>query len=189
MRVPDIPEEAGWRGALLRSMYLFSLAHEYAHFVAYESRPETHGILPDEESQNLELWCDRLAMKTCRHIGKQKNAPHIRDGLGAIAFFRVLQISHLAEDLYIAAGRISTHRASGDRGESHPALDMRIEVLVSEMFESADPDDKKDLEYSQQGLSYILETMQRVALKLIEQSLALTEEQRQQILARIKEPC
>jgi len=72
---------------------------------------------------------------------------------------------------------------SGDGPESHPALDRRIEALVGEIFESADLD---ELEYSQQGLFFILETMQRVALQLIEQSLALTREQRQQILARMK---
>ena len=186
VRVPDIPEEADWRGALLRSMYLFSVAHEYAHFVAYETRPETHGILADEESQDLEIWRDRLAIKFCRHIGKQEDAPHIRAGLGAIAFFRVLEICHLAEDLYVAAGRISTRNHSGDRAESHPALNTRIGVLVGEILESANPNEKDELEYSQQGLIFIIETMQRVALKLIEQSLALTKEQQQQIFALIK---
>jgi hypothetical protein len=187
VRVLDIPEEADWRFALLLSMYQFSVAHEYAHFVAYETRPETHGILSEEESQDLELWCDRLAIKICRHIGKQKKAPHIRAGLGAIAFFRVLQICHLVEGLYVAVGRIS-RRASGDGAESHPALDGRIQALVGEILESADPDEKDELEYSQQGLLFILETMQRVALQLIEQSLELTKEQRQQILARMRTP-
>jgi hypothetical protein len=186
VRVPDIPEEADWRFALLLSMYQFSVAHEYAHFVAYETRPETHGILSQEESQNLELWCDRLATKICRHIGKQKKAPHIRAGLGAIAFFRVLQICHLVKDLYVAAGRISTSRASCDGAESHPTLNRRIEALVGEILESADPDETDELEYSHEGLFFILETMQRVALQLVEQSLALTKVQRQQIFARIK---
>jgi hypothetical protein len=186
MRVPDLPEEADWRFALLLSMYQFSVAHEYAHFAAYETRPETHGILSEEESQNLELWCDRLAIKICRHIGKQKKAPHIRAGLGAIAFFRVLQICHLVEDLYVTAGLISTRRASSDGAGSHPTLDRRIEALVGEIFESADLDEKDDIEYSQQGLFFILKTMERVALQLIEQTLTLTKEQRQQIFAQIK---
>lgn len=186
VRVPDLPEEADWRFALLLSMYQFSVAHEYAHFAAYETRPETHGLLSAEESQNLELWCDRLAIKICRHIGKRMKAPHVRAGLGAIAFFRVLQICRLVEDLYVDAGWISTRRASGDGAGSHPTLDRRIEALVCEIFESVDPDEIDDLECSHQGLFFILDTMQRVALQLVEQSLALTKEQRQQVFARIK---
>jgi hypothetical protein len=185
-RIPDIPEEADWRFALFRSMCLFSVAHEYAHFVAYETKPDTHGILSEEESQDLELWCDRLAIRLCRHIGKQKKAPHILAGLGAISFFRVLQICHLVENLYVADGRISPRRTSADGEKSHPDLDRRIKALVAEIFELADPDEKDDLQYSQQGLFYILETMQRVALKLVEESLTLTDEQRQQILDQVK---
>jgi hypothetical protein len=77
----------------------------------------------------------------------------------------------------------SLRRTSVDGGKSHPDLDRRIKALVDEIFEVADPDEKDDFEGSQQGLFYILETMQRVALKLVEQSLAMTDEQRQQILA------
>ncbi len=169
--IPNISEETDWRAALLHSMLLFSIAHEFSHFVAHETKPEAQGTLSEEESQNLELWCDTLAIRICGHIGRQKGLIHVRAGLGAIAFCRVLQICHAAKEVYASNGRVPAARASGDHVNSHPDLDMRVEALVSELIESADPDEKNLIETHLSGLLGMLQMMQRLAIWLIEQSL------------------
>jgi hypothetical protein len=179
VRIPNIPQETEWRSALLQSMFLFSVAHEYAHLVAYETRPDVRGILSDEESQSLELWCDRLAIALCSHIGKRQRSIHAIAGLGAIAFFRVLHLCNSATDLLEAAGCLSPEPSSRPRGISHPSLERRIEAFARELIETAEPEDEETIRAHTVGFTALLETMHELAIALIKKYLTRQSEQPQ----------
>lgn len=165
--VPNIPEESDWRWGLFLSMLLFSIAHEYAHFVAHENNPDVQGMLSGEESQHLELWCDKLAIKILTHIGKKQNRIQIRTGAGALAFNIVLKLCREVKDLYVAAGRIP---GSPDNNHlnSHPALDARLSAIITELLETAPPEDKELVQVHVDGFQAMLEMMHDLAIKLVE---------------------
>jgi hypothetical protein len=177
--IPNIADETTWRAALLHSMLLFSIAHEYAHFVAHETNLNTRGALYREDSQNLELWCDKLAIRVCVHVGKKGRLIQVRAGLGALAFFRVLQICYAVQRLYVAAGRVAADHSSNSGLESHPALDLRVEALARELLESAAPEERDLIKTHVDGLLSILAIMERLTIGLITQEIALKTKQEQ----------
>ena len=107
------------------------------------------------------------------HVGRKKDLIQVRAGLGALAFYRVLQICHAAKDLYVAAGRVAADRVNNDRLESHPALDRRVDAIASELVESAAPDERDLVRTHVSGLLSMLDMMQRLTIALIEQEIAL----------------
>jgi hypothetical protein len=179
-RVPNIPEETDWRAALLHAMFLFSVAHEYAHFVAYENNLATQGILSKEESQKLEFWCDKLAIKISTHVGRKKGLIQIRTGIGALAFYRALQICHAVKDLYVAAGRVPADRNTSDRTRTHPVLQQRVDEIVVELLGSASEDEQESTQTHVNGCLSMLDMMQELTITLVEKVIALHSLQAEQ---------
>jgi hypothetical protein len=178
--VPNIPEETSWRAAMLHSMFLFLFAHEYAHFVAHESNSNTHGTLSSEDSQDLELWCDNLAIRICAYIGKKKELIQVRAGLGALAFLGAMQICHGVKQLYVAAGRVPAGRDTTSGFESHPALDLRVDALIEEILESIPAKERHLANTHIDGLLSMLAIMERLTIALIQQEITLKRKQERQ---------
>jgi hypothetical protein len=178
--VPNIPEETDWRAALLHAMFSFSVAHEYAHFIAYENNPKTHGMLSEEESQQLEFWCDKLAVKISAHVGSKKGLIQLRAGTGALALYRVMQVCQAVKDLYVATGRLPAGRDINPHMSTHPALEERVGAIVNELIESAETSEQELVRMHVEGCLSMLDMMQRLTIALIEKGIALGARQREQ---------
>lgn len=171
-RVTNIPEETDWRGALLHAMLLFSVAHEYAHFVLHENDPEVQGTLSDEESQSLELRCDSLAITISTHIGRKDNLILICTGVGALAFYRILQLCRAVKDRYVSAGRLS-ESTSTPHTDTHPALEKRIAAIVTQLLQPSAANDHESIRRHLDGFQGMFDMMERLTLGEVEQAIAL----------------
>jgi hypothetical protein len=63
------PHYVAYRMQLVHAMETFAVAHEYAHFIAEERLPDFSGSLTPEKNQELEFFCDELALVISRECG------------------------------------------------------------------------------------------------------------------------
>jgi hypothetical protein len=179
-RIPNIPEETDWRAALLHAMLLFSVAHEYAHFVFYENDPETRGMLSEEKSKDLEFKCDRMAIRISTQAGKKWERVQIRTGLGALAFYCVMSLCQDVKDLYGEAGKLSTPNASNNHVDTHPALNLRIDAIVDELLNSVAVEEQETLRTFLNGFLAMLNMMQRLTVTIVTQAIVLHSQETEQ---------
>lgn len=121
-----------YRLQLLHAMEVFAVAHEYAHFVAEERIPQFSGSLDTHQSQQLEFFCDELAFVLGRECESARNNPLIFAGIGAVVFFRAIELCESVRDFLVNSG------LKGARGKhssgSHPFPEERIVAIKSHIF-------------------------------------------------------
>lgn len=91
-KVEQRPDIHGVRVLLVNAMEVFVVAHEVAHFVAYEAYPDTMGIAPGSNSKMHELECDTFALAVCTQYGVQENNAFSFQLVGPLLFFYALRI-------------------------------------------------------------------------------------------------
>jgi hypothetical protein len=84
-----------------------------------------------------------------------------------------LQICHAAKELCLAAGRVPRSHDTNNRIDTHPALDLRVSAIVTELLESAAPLERELIRTHVDGLLSMLDVMQELTITLIKQEIAL----------------
>jgi hypothetical protein len=125
------PEEyLAYRVALLQAMETFAVAHEYSHFVAHERFPEVGGTLDPTTNHDLERFCDELGLQISREIGNASKNFLTFAGIGALVFFRTIQLCSDIRTLIIAEHEIKIRDADSAKLESsHPDTEERIAAI------------------------------------------------------------
>ena len=136
----------GYRLQVLRAIEVFVVSHEFAHLVAEEQLPEFQGGLDIKTSRELEYFCDHLALQISRHYANHEDNLLAFTGLGAILFFRAMQMSEFAREKLAAVQRPAIRNSSGlataPRDDStHPSMQARIDRIKS-LAVSLTPDDQ-----------------------------------------------
>ena len=165
-------EYTAYRLQLVHAMETFSIAHEYAHFVAQERLLEATGILDSIESQQLELFCDELGLAISRECGNAANNYLTFAGIGSLVFFRAVQLCESVRELLLASlpQFTNTKRPCGT-SDSHPAPEERIEKMKLRMYENTDPDQRPQLEKFVEEYDRILSIVAAAAIEAIARSL------------------
>lgn len=124
-----------YRKQLLDSMEVFVVGHEFAHLVAHEQVPEFQDILDVEASRKLEYFCDQLAIQISKRCANHEDNFLSFAGLGAILFFRAMELSEYAleriSSIHGRSGLSNTPRCAGGRASGHPSLTARIDRTKS----------------------------------------------------------
>jgi hypothetical protein len=120
----------GYRILLLQAMEIFVVAHEFAHFIVAERTPAQSSINP-EASRNLEYLCDHLALQISREFANVGDNWLAFTGIGAIVFFRAMEMSEFAREqiafVHQASRSVQNDKSTVDHAEStHPSLAERI---------------------------------------------------------------
>lgn len=136
-----------YRLQLLHAMETFSVAHEYAHFVAEERLSQFSGSLDPAHSQQLEFFCDELGLAISRECGNIQNNYLSFTGIGALVFFRAIQLCESVRELLLdsAVNDFKTVRQRGDSG-SHPPPEERILAMKAQTYGKTAPDQRGDVE-------------------------------------------
>jgi len=131
-----------YRAQLCHAMETFAVAHEYAHFVAEERLRDFSGSLDDSGSQDLELFCDALGLQISRECGNRTDNYLSFAGIGALVFFRVIQLCEsLRGDLIEYGFPLSVAKKEGDK-VSHPSTERRIQEIRVRLIETTDADQR-----------------------------------------------
>jgi hypothetical protein len=120
----------GYRLQLLQAMEVFVVAHEFAHFIVAERTVGQRSANP-ESSRDLEYLCDHLALQITREFANAADNWLAFSGIGAILFFRAMEMSEFARER-IAMVRRASHPVQNDKSidekadSTHPPLTERI---------------------------------------------------------------
>jgi hypothetical protein len=136
-----------YRLQVLRAMEVFVVSHEFAHLVAEERLPKFQGVLGTETSRELEYFCDHLALQISRHYANHEDNFLAFTGMGAILFFRAMEMSEFAREKLAAVHKSSLPTQPGPPAvaqddSSHPTLSARIGRIKS-LAISLTPDDQR----------------------------------------------
>ena len=114
-----------YRLQLLHAMEVFAVAHEYAHFISEERIQEFTGSLEPSQSQQLEFFCDELGLAISRECESAANNYLIFAGIGALVFFRAIQVCESVRESLVTSGLKNVRQKqilrlpSFARGEDH----------------------------------------------------------------------
>jgi hypothetical protein len=149
------PSYLAYRGQILNAMEIFIVAHEFAHVVAAERIPKFQGSLEPNVAQDLEIYCDEMALAVSRAWANENDNDLAFAGIGALLFFRAIELSESVRDklvdilqmpapsesLPVAGPRARlSHHAS-----SHPSLSTRISAIKSLAISCTEVDQRTDL--------------------------------------------
>jgi hypothetical protein len=120
----------GYRLQLLHAMEVFVVAHEFAHFIVAERTPAQSSANP-EASRNIEYLCDHLALQISRQFANATDNWLAFSGIGAIVFFRAMEMSEYAREqialVHHASPPVQNDKSMDKEAEStHPPLAERI---------------------------------------------------------------
>lgn len=161
-----------YRLQLLRAMETFAVAHEYAHFVADERLPEFSGSLDQSRSQQLEFFCDELGLAISREYGSITNNYLSFTGIGALVFFRAIQLCESVQQSLVNSPFKSpnTVRQTAD-ASSHPAPEERILAIKAQMYQKTASDQRDDVEAFVEEYDLILRSVATHVLNVINSAL------------------
>jgi hypothetical protein len=158
-----------YRLNLLRSMETFAVAHEYAHLIAEERLTQFSGSLDSTDSQQLEFFCDELGLVISRECGNAANNQLSFSGIGALVFFRAVQLCESVQDLLVGS---VLHRANAQSGlSSHPTPEERIVALKSQIYAKTAPDQRVDLEQFVEEYDRILSIVATMVVETVSSTM------------------
>lgn len=158
----------GYRLQLLQAMEIFAVAHEYAHFVAEERLTQYSGALDPAHSQGLELFCDELGLVISRECGNLTNNYLSFTGIGALVFFRAIQLCESVRALVANSALDSASIAERrDDESSHPAPDERILAIKAQMYEKTAADQADQVKEFVEEYDRILGALETHVLAII----------------------
>jgi hypothetical protein len=127
-----------YRLQLLHAMEVFSVAHEYVHFISEERIQQFTGSLNPSQSQQLEFFCDELGTAISRECESARNNYLIFAGIGALVFFRAIQLCESVRELLVKSDLKVVHQKK--TSNSHPSLEERILAIRSQVCTKTVPD-------------------------------------------------
>lgn len=98
--VSEQKQYTSYRIQLLDAMEVFSVAHEYCHFLAEERFEKYRGILTPEMTQELERFCDTLGMAICQKYGEKNDNFLAFSGAGPMLLFRCMRLVDVVADKF-----------------------------------------------------------------------------------------
>jgi hypothetical protein len=134
---------AQYRLQLLQAMEVFAVAHEYAHFVSEERIPQFTGSLDASQSQQLEFFCDELGLVISRECQSARNNNLLFAGIGALVFFRSIQLCESVRELLVESGLKDVREKRSS--DSHPSHQERIVALKSQVCTKTDADQQREV--------------------------------------------
>lgn len=159
-----------YRAELCAAMEHFVIAHEYAHFIAFERGLEEGADGEGLSGIELEYFCDEMGLKISSEWGAKNKNWLAFTGLGAIALFRSLEVcldctSRLA-NVFPALQPLSRGGASRN-STTHPAAADRVERLIDKAIEGTCDEQKKDVEAFLREYDLILRTINEDILDIV----------------------
>ena len=127
-----------YRLQLLHAMEVFAVAHEYAHFISEERIQEFTGSLEPSQSQQLEFFCDELGLAISRECESAANNYLIFAGIGALVFFRAIQVCESVRESLVTSGLKNVRQNKSS--DSHPSPEERIIAIKSQVCTKTAPD-------------------------------------------------
>jgi hypothetical protein len=127
-----------YRLQLLHAMEVFAIAHEYAHFISEERIQQFTGSLEPSQSQQLEFFCDELGLAISRECESAANNYLIFAGIGALVFFRAIQVCESVREVLVNSGLKGVRQNKSS--DSHPSPEERIIVIKSQVCTKTVPD-------------------------------------------------
>lgn len=133
-----------YRLQLLHAMEVFAVAHEHAHFIAEERIEQYTGSLDPSQSQQLEFFCDELGLAISRECGSAGNNYLSFTGIGALVFFRAIQLCESVRDVLVNSGTEGMHQPKTTN--SHPSAEERIIAIKSQVRTKTAPDQRQQVQ-------------------------------------------
>ena len=125
-----------YRLQLLHAMEVFAVAHEHAHFISEERIPQFTGSLDPSQSQQLEFFCDELGLAISRECESARNNYLLFAGVGALVFFRAIQVCESVRELLVNSGT----QGCANRKRQTPILSReRIVAIKSQVLHKTAP--------------------------------------------------
>ncbi len=135
------PSYLAYRLQVLIAMEIFIVSHEFAHVVAEEEFPQFQGSLEPEMARNLEHFCDEIAIAISREWGNEQENFLAFAGIGALLFFRAIELSESVRDKLASLRQASPPTDSvsltgptghlNHRESSYPSFSDRIAAIKS----------------------------------------------------------
>ncbi|MGD1079887.1 MAG: hypothetical protein ABR881_16310 [Candidatus Sulfotelmatobacter sp.] len=132
-----------YRLQLLHAMEVFAVAHEYAHFVSEERIPQFTGSLDPSQSRQLEFFCDELGLVISRECESARNNYLLFAGVGALVFFRAIQVCESVRELLVNSGLKDVCQKK--TSDSHPFPAERIVAIKSQVCTKTAPDQQLEV--------------------------------------------
>ena len=130
-----------YRMSLLHAMEFFSVAHEYAHFLADERGIDGARFDDNSELDHIEYFCDAIGMQISRAWAADNDDWLGFCGVGAIAFFRAVWTCEACRSLILEREGKKLSSISERGGEStHPTLEQRIGFILDYVINNTDAD-------------------------------------------------
>jgi hypothetical protein len=132
-----------YRIQLLHALEVFAVAHEYVHFISEERIQQFTGSLNPPQSQQLELFCDELGTVISRECESARNNYLIFAGIGALVFFRAIQLCESVRELLVNSDLKGVHEKKSSN--SHPSPEERIIAIKSQVCTKTAPDQQLEV--------------------------------------------